>query len=106
MQDRLQHLENLVLSLSQKKGPSESVIDFNTSSSDATSYVTPPSVGDRETKSSPTDTGTLVVKDEGISYIDSADWRAVLEEVSTDDIGLLYTQELRLILIQLSRSTA
>ncbi|KAJ5891462.1 uncharacterized protein N7473_007690 [Penicillium subrubescens] len=82
VQDRLQHLENLVMSLSQKKRPAESVIDFNTGSSDSTNaYDTPPSVGDRETKQSPTETGTLVVKDESISYIDSADWRAVLEEI-------------------------
>lgn len=76
------------MSLSQKKRPNESVVDFNPGSSDATTaYDTPPSVGDRETKASPTDTGTLVVKDEGISYIDSADWRAVLEEVGIDAIG-------------------
>lgn len=76
------------MSLSQKKRPNESVVDFHPGSSDATTaYDTPPSVGDRETKVSPTDAGTLVVKGEGISYIDSADWRAVLEEVGFDAIG-------------------
>lgn len=79
------------MSLSQKTRPSESVIDFNTGSSDSnTAYDTPPSVSDRETKQSPTETGTLVVKDEGISYIDSADWRAVLEEVCLGTLKLLY----------------
>lgn len=93
MQDRLQHLENLVMSLSQKRRPNDSVVDFNTGSSDATTaYDTPPSMGGRETKPSPTDTGTLVLKDEGISYIDSADWRAVLEEVCIDAIGLLHAK--------------
>lgn len=32
----------------------------------------------------PVDTGTLVVKNEGTSYIDSANWRAILEEVRID----------------------
>ena len=80
------------MSLSQKKRPSEQVIDFNTGSSDSTNaYDTPPSVGDRETKQSPTETGTLVVKDESISYIDSADWRAVLEEVCLGTLEPLHT---------------
>ncbi|KAJ5175012.1 uncharacterized protein N7482_000889 [Penicillium canariense] len=71
------------MSLAQKKNPIEPVVNFNGGASDhARAYDTPTTVSDRDTKPSPRDTGTIVVKDEGISYIDSADWRAVLEEIN------------------------
>ena len=55
------------------------VTDFNTGRPENVSgYETPASA---EEKPSPQDTGTLVVNDEGTSYIDSANWRAILEEV-------------------------
>ncbi|KAJ5784552.1 uncharacterized protein N7503_009764 [Penicillium pulvis] len=83
VQDRLQHLENLVMSLAQKQKPGDQITDFNTGlTQDSPGYDTPPSANDRDTKSSPRDTGTLVVSDEGTSYIDSANWRAILEEIN------------------------
>lgn len=82
MQDRLQHLENLVMSFAQKQKPEEQTTDFNTGlPADVVGYDTPPSTDERDTKPSPKDTGTLVVKEEGTNYIDSANWRAILEEV-------------------------
>lgn len=80
MQDRLQHLENLVMSLAQKQRPAEQVSDLNHSSGNG-NYNTPPSASERENKSPPQDAGTLVMSAEGTSYIDSANWRAILEEV-------------------------
>lgn len=70
------------MSLAQQKKPGDQVTDFNTGlPQDVLGYDTPPSANDRDTKSSPIDTGTLVIKNEGTSYIDSANWRAILEEV-------------------------
>lgn len=69
------------MSLAQKQQPDEDVdIDFNAPPEYRSAYVTP-SASDRDTISPPVDTGTLVVKNEGTSYIDSANWRAILEEV-------------------------
>ncbi|KAJ5526112.1 transcriptional regulator family: Fungal Specific TF [Penicillium frequentans] len=83
VQDRLQHLENLVMSLAQKQKPGDQIIDFNTGlTQDSLGYDTPASANDRDTKSPPRDTGTLVVSDEGTSYIDSVNWRAILEEIN------------------------
>ncbi|KAI3152087.1 transcriptional regulator family: Fungal Specific TF [Penicillium roqueforti] len=78
VQDRLHHLENLVMSLAQKQR-SDLNVDFNSVQS-----------GDRDAGAmrsldaalTPVDTGTLVVKNEGTSYIDSANWRAILEEIN------------------------
>lgn len=85
VQDRLHHLENLVMSLAQKQksGPE---IDFNAvQSENRDAYATPsPGISDRDDALAPTDTGTLVVKNEGTSYIDSAHWHAILEEVRLD----------------------
>lgn len=81
----MHHLENLVMSLAQKQksGPE---IDFNAVQSEKRdAYVTPsPGSSDRDAALAPIDTGTLVVKNEGTSYIDSAHWRAILEEVRVD----------------------
>ncbi|KAJ5092946.1 hypothetical protein N7456_008807 [Penicillium angulare] len=83
VQDRLQHLENLVMSLAQQQKPENESFDFNNGPHETlVGYDTPPSTNDRVTKSSPRDTGTLVVDDEGTSYIDSANWRAILEEIN------------------------
>lgn len=55
------------------------ITDFNTGRPEnVLGYETPASA---EAKSPAQDTGTLVVNDEGTSYIDSANWRAILEEV-------------------------
>lgn len=87
VQDRLQHLENLVMSLAQQQKPGDQTTDFNTGlPQDSLGYDTPPSANDRDTKSSPHDTGTLVISDEGTSYIDSANWRAILEEVCVSTV--------------------
>ncbi|KAJ5602117.1 hypothetical protein N7510_011651 [Penicillium lagena] len=85
VQDRLQHLENLVMSLAQKNRSGEPVdINFNESLNDEDGgYATPSPSSERETKSPPLDApGKLVVKNEEISYIDSANWRAILEEIN------------------------
>ena len=73
----MHHLENLVKSLAQKQR-SEPDIDFNA--------VQPKNRADsdRDAALVPVDTGTLVVKNEGTSYIDGANWRAILEEVRLD----------------------
>lgn len=95
MQDRLQHLENLVMSLAQKQKqeqeqdqeqPPDQVSDLNVgpqvADANGPSYQTPTSMNDHDTRS-PRDTGTLVVNDEGTSYFESANWRAILKEVSS-----------------------
>ena len=70
------------MSLAQKQnsGPG---IDFNAVQSEKRdAYATPsPGNSDRDGALALIDTGTLVVKNEGTSYIDSAHWRAILEEV-------------------------
>ena len=86
-QDRLQHLENLVMSLAQKKkieeggspqGNPGQPNDQNTTSG------TQDAIPEGETGSpSLVHPGKIFVKDQGTSYIDSAHWRAVLEEVSS-----------------------
>ncbi|KAJ5808807.1 hypothetical protein N7474_010076 [Penicillium riverlandense] len=86
VQDRLQHLENLVMSLAQKNNRSDEPEDINFNAplkDDPGEYATPSPSTDRETKSPPLDApGKLVVKNEEISYIDSAHWRAILEEIN------------------------
>ncbi|KAJ5090939.1 hypothetical protein N7532_009623 [Penicillium argentinense] len=73
------------MSLAQKQKPDQ-FVDFNAgpdANAATGSYDTPPSTNGRDVHGrSPQDTGTLVVKDEGTSYFDSANWRAILEEVS------------------------
>lgn len=68
------------LAQKQKSGPG---IDFNAVESEKRdAYATPsPGSSDRDGALALIDTGTLVVKNEGTSYIDSAHWRAILEEV-------------------------
>lgn len=83
VQGRLQHLENLVMSLAQKQGH-DSNIDLNAQPGSNDADATP-SLGscDPNTELAPVDTGKLVVKNEGTNYIDSANWLAIL-----DDVGL------------------
>lgn len=90
VQDRLQHLENLVMSLAQKQkiGHEQSfdqISDFNdvpqAADANGTNLQTPTSLTSNGTQPS-RDTGTLVVNDEGTSYFESVDWRAILNEVS------------------------
>ncbi|KAJ5748660.1 uncharacterized protein N7511_010356 [Penicillium nucicola] len=83
VQDRLHHLENLVMSLAQKQQPEDEFeIDFNAPPGSRGAYVTPSPASDRDAISTSVDTGTLFVKNEGTSYIDSANWRAILEEIN------------------------
>lgn len=74
------------MSLAQQQRPTEQALDFNTAPEDnnRVGYDTPPSASDRETKLSPNDTSTLIVKETGTSYIDGSNWRAILEEVRVD----------------------
>lgn len=71
------------LAQKQKSGPE---IDFNmVQPENRDAYATPsPGSSDRDAALAPNNTGTLVVKNEGTSYIDSAHWRAILEEVRLD----------------------
>lgn len=73
------------MSLAQKQ-KSDPEIDFNAvQSENRDAYATPsPGSSDRDAALTPADTGTLVVKNEGTIYIDSAHWRAILEEVRLD----------------------
>ncbi|KAJ5376990.1 hypothetical protein N7509_013876 [Penicillium cosmopolitanum] len=92
------------MSLAQKQkqtpdqGPdqvSDQVPDFNSEpqivDANGPSYQTPSSMSGHDTRS-PHDTGTLVVNDEGTSYFESANWRAILKEINgvkdyIDDYG-------------------
>ncbi|KAI9039032.1 putative C6 transcription factor [Aspergillus affinis] len=94
VQDRLQHLENLILSLTQKKKQennhssedAELLVDQeNGSSQDGNQAMleTPVSHESLETKNSPSGASSkLLVKDTGTSYIDGAHWSAILEEIN------------------------
>ena len=89
----LQHLENLILSLTQKKnqeqdqdsGVTAAPVEQQSSSPQDDNQAmldTPVSHESRETKNSPLDASSkLLVKDTGTSYIDGAHWSAILEEV-------------------------
>ncbi|CAG8011420.1 unnamed protein product [Penicillium olsonii] len=83
VQDRLHHLENLVMSLAQNQRPDSDTEFANAQSENNAAYATPsPGSCDPNTESAPVEAGTLVVKNEGTSYIDSANWRAILEEIN------------------------
>lgn len=84
IQGRLQHLENLVMSLAQNQQPG-SKTDFNAQPVSNDTYATP-SLGscDPNAELAPVDTGKLVVKNEGTNYIDGANWLAILEDVGLD----------------------
>ncbi|KAL3477967.1 fungal-specific transcription factor domain-containing protein [Aspergillus californicus] len=101
VQDRLQHLENLILSLAQQKKQGEDqdlgqeIDDFTSllsapevGSGAQSMLLTPPSPqqpGDTEIKSGdspPGQSGKVVVKETGTSYIDSAHWKAILAEIN------------------------
>lgn len=72
------------MSLAQKNRPDQSVdINFDALLNDGPGiYPTPSTSSNQEAKSPPLDApGRLVVKNEEINYIDSAHWRAILEEV-------------------------
>ncbi|KAH1513361.1 hypothetical protein KXW98_008234 [Aspergillus fumigatus] len=93
LQDRLQHLENLILSFTQKKSCEQSQTlsaseQQNTPSTTAESVVpavlvNPSSSMEPEPRSSaPESTGRLLENKAGSSYFDGAHWRAILEEVN------------------------
>lgn len=63
------------MSLAQKQRPADPTRDLN-----AVADTSP--VGEPE-NSSRHDTGTMVMSEHGTSYIDSANWRAILEEVGS-----------------------
>ncbi|KAL2825464.1 fungal-specific transcription factor domain-containing protein [Aspergillus cavernicola] len=112
VQDRLQHLENLILSLAQQKKQDEGESEDATAalppgaldleSRRQSMLLTPPSpstgklegtgleIGD----SPPGQTGKLLVKETGTSYIDSAHWKAILEEINEFKESLRDTDEL------------
>lgn len=63
------------MSLAQKKS-SETAVDVGEIDNSS------PSLDEAKTRESPPDSGTLLVRNEEISYIDSSDWRTILQEVS------------------------
>ena len=70
------------MSLAQNQRPDSDTEFANAQSENNAAYATPsPGSCDPNTESAPVEAGTLVVKNEGTSYIDSANWRAILEEV-------------------------
>ena len=75
------------MSLAGQQKPIDQITDFNTGQPHGIEYDTPPSTDDG-TKRSPRDTGTLVIDDETTRYIDSANWRAILEEVPFITVAL------------------
>lgn len=78
------------MSLAQQQKPEDPIVDFNTGQpQNNVGYDTPPSTSDRDSKASPRDTGMLFVNDQGTKYIDSANWRAILEEVCIEMIEAL-----------------
>ncbi|QQK41500.1 C6 transcription factor, putative [Penicillium digitatum] len=83
VQDRLHHLENLVMSLAHKQR-SDPEIEFKAMKSENrdASVIRSPGRSDRDAALTPADTGKLFVKDEGTSYVDGANWRAILEEIN------------------------
>ncbi|KAL2845434.1 fungal-specific transcription factor domain-containing protein [Aspergillus pseudoustus] len=96
VQDRLQHLENLIMSFAQQRrqddnqAPDFSIVppaaDLDPRSQPlAPSPASPPKADGTETDSqeSPaSQPGRLVVNDKGTNYIDSAHWKAILEEIN------------------------
>ncbi|TQB76222.1 hypothetical protein MPDQ_000529 [Monascus purpureus] len=97
VQDRLQHLENLVLSFAQQKRleDQQGVSPGSASFSHSNSEHGPPNVGtlaEKETTPLP-HPGRLVVKDDGISYIDGAHWRAILDEINEMKASMEDTEE-------------
>lgn len=73
------------MSLAQKQ-KSDPDIDFNAVQSENrdASATRSPGIPDPDAALTPADTGKLFVKDDGTSYIDGANWRAILEEVRLD----------------------
>ncbi|GFF22425.1 uncharacterized transcriptional regulatory protein C1F7.11c [Aspergillus udagawae] len=93
VQDRLQHLENLILSFTQKRSCEQSQASSaaeqqNTPSGTAGSVVSavlqnlPSSVEPEPRDTAPESTGRLLENEAGPSYFDGAHWRAILEEVN------------------------
>ncbi|KGO41265.1 Transcription factor, fungi [Penicillium expansum] len=71
------------MSLAQKQ-KSDPDIDFNAVQSENrdASATRSPGIPDPDAALTPADTGKLFVKDDGTSYIDGANWRAILEEIN------------------------
>jgi hypothetical protein len=91
IQNRIQHLENLILSFAQKKKleeeapsqtpPSE---NHNGTIADPKSYLQAEDHAGavpEERKMLEDSPGKLLVEDVGTSYVDAAHWRAILEDV-------------------------
>ncbi|KAI9924598.1 hypothetical protein MW887_006871 [Aspergillus wentii] len=89
VQDRLQHLENLVKSLAQQKKAEDGQPSSQTQNAPParvddngqTSLETPESRHESGGESPPDSHGKLIVNDTGTSYIDGAHWRAILAEI-------------------------
>ncbi|KAL4786728.1 hypothetical protein BJX76DRAFT_88080 [Aspergillus varians] len=98
VQDRLQHLENLIMSFAQQKKQEDSDSQEPSPPLPApasgflprgqSTMLTPPSPLRRdgtetESEDSPSGgSGKLVVNDTGTNYIDSVHWKAILEEIN------------------------
>ncbi|KAL4928270.1 putative C6 transcription factor [Aspergillus undulatus] len=91
VQDRLQHLENLIMSFAQQKKQEDSGRSQEASppmpapAPDLLSRqpaVTTPEKFEAENESPAADCGKLLVKDTGTSYIESAHWKAILQEIN------------------------
>ncbi|KAF7156906.1 hypothetical protein CNMCM5623_000751 [Aspergillus felis] len=102
VQERLQHLENLILSFTQKKSSEQSQASSaseqqNIPSRTAGSVVpavlqNPSSSMEPEPRGTvPESTGRLLENEAGSSYFDGAHWRAILEEVN--DVKGYFEQE-------------
>jgi hypothetical protein len=94
VQDRLQHLENLIMSFAQQRRQEDNQVqDFS-----AVPAPDPDTIGQsvlpsplsssraeateaESQESTASQPGRLVVNEKGTNYIDSAHWKAILEEV-------------------------
>ncbi|KAL4796157.1 fungal-specific transcription factor domain-containing protein [Aspergillus venezuelensis] len=91
VQDRLQHLENLIMSFAQQKKQDDPLSHESSPPLQAPApdlyprqpaMITPDKT-DTDSGESPTaDGGKLLVKETGTSYIESAHWKAILQEIN------------------------
>ncbi|KAL3466554.1 hypothetical protein BJX64DRAFT_250273 [Aspergillus heterothallicus] len=96
VQDRLQHLENLIMSFAQQRRQDDNQVqEFSTvppardleprGQPELLSPLSPPKAEGTDTvnqESSASQPGRLLVNEKGTDYIDSAHWKAILEEIN------------------------
>ncbi|KAL2808177.1 fungal-specific transcription factor domain-containing protein [Aspergillus granulosus] len=90
VQDRLQHLENLIMSFAQQRRQDDNQVQDSSPvppapDLDPRVLPSPPKAEgmDAESRESPaSQSGRLLVNDKGTNYIDSAHWKAILEEIN------------------------